>query len=134
LAQNGGAINQAHSLTKHASGVSLISVAETHPFQRKAARLLSEFEKSELITHLSLNPNAGALIRGAGGIRKLRWAYSGRGKSGGVRVVYYFHGLEMPLFLLTLFGKNEKSNLSMAEKGTLSKLVKELEKSWSEMQ
>lgn len=112
----------------------MISVAETLPFQRKAAQWLSEFEKSELITHLSENPGAGVLIRGTGGIRKLRWAYSGRGKSGGIRVVYYFHSLEMPLYLLTLFGKNEKANLSMEEKTTLSKLVKDLVKSWSKMQ
>ncbi len=112
----------------------MISVAETQPFQRKAAQLLSEIEKSELITHLSANPSAGARIKGTGGIRKLRWSYGGRGKSGGVRVVYYFHDLDMPLFLLTLFGKNEKSNLSMEEKNTLSKLVRELVKCWSGMQ
>ena len=111
-----------------------ITVAETQPFQRKAAQLLSEFERSELITHLSVNPSAGVLIKGAGGIRKLRWARSGRGKSGGVRVVYYFHNQEMPLYLLTLFGKNEKATLSMEEKNTLSKLVRELVKSWSERQ
>lgn len=112
----------------------MISVAETLPFQRKAARLLSEFERSELITHLSEHPCAGVLIRGTGGIRKLRWAYSGRGKSGGVRVVYYFHSPMMPLYLLTLFGKSEKSNLSMKERSALSKLVSELVISWSEMQ
>lgn len=112
----------------------MISVAETLSFQRKAAQLLSEFEKSELITHLSVNPSAGTRIKGTGGIRKLRWSYGGRGKRGGVRVVYFFHDLDMPLFLLTLFGKNEKSNLSPEEKNTLSKLVRELVRSWSELQ
>jgi len=90
-----------------------ITVAETLTFQRKAARLLSEFERSELIAYLSVQPTAGLLIKGTGGIRKLRWARGGRGKSGGVRVVYYFHSNEMPLYLLSLFGKNEKANLSM---------------------
>ena len=51
-------------------------------------------------------------MQGTGGIRKLRWAKSGEGKSGGVRVIYYFHSESMPLFLLSLFGKNEKANLS----------------------
>ena len=109
---------------------SLITVAETRPFQRKAVRLLSETEKTGLIAYLSVHPGAGVLIKGTGGIRKLRWARSGRGKSGGVRVVYYFHSQEMPLYLLALFGKNEKANLSMEEKNCLSRQVRELVKVW----
>jgi hypothetical protein len=81
-----------------------------------------------------MHPGAGILIKGTGGIRKLRWARSGRGKSGGVRVVYYFHSHEMPLYLLTLFGKNEKANLSMEEKTYLSRLVRKLVKHWSHKQ
>jgi hypothetical protein len=113
---------------------SLITVAETRPFQRKVLQLLSEIEKAELIAYLSMHPGAGVLIKGTGGIRKLRWARSGRGKSGGVRVVYYFHSQEMPLYLLTLFGKNEKADLSMEEKNYLSGLVKELVQYWSQRQ
>ena len=104
----------------------LITVAETEPFQKKVSRLLTEDEKEELITYLSAFPNSGVLIQGTGGIRKLRWARSGRGKSGGVRVIYYFHNFEMPLYLLTLFGKNEKTNLSKAERNILSKAVERL--------
>ena len=110
----------------------LITVAETEPFQRKVGRLLSGNEKTELVAYLAMHPNAGALIQGAGGIRKLRWARSGMGKSGGVRVIYYFHSLDIPLYLLTLFGKNEKSNISLDEKNVLSKAVKELVKYWSQ--
>jgi hypothetical protein len=110
----------------------LITVAETEPFQRKVNRLLFEDEKAELITYLSAFPNAGVLIQGTGGIRKLRWARSGRGKSGGVRVIYYFHNSGMPLYLLTLFGKNEKTNLSKAERNFLSKAVEKLVKYWSQ--
>ena len=110
----------------------MITVAETRPFQRKVSQLLSEIEKAELIAYLSVHPGAGVLIKGAGGIRKLRWARSGRGKSGGVRVVYYFHSRGMQLYLLTLFGKNEKANLSMEEKNFLSGLVRELVKYWSQ--
>ena len=109
----------------------MITVAETEPFQRKVGRLLSEDEKAELIAYLAMNPNAGVLIQGAGGIRKIRWARSGQGKSGGVRVIYYFHNEELPLYLLALFGKNEKANISMEEKKVLSKAVKELVKYWS---
>ena len=109
----------------------MITVAETRPFQRKVLQLLSEIEKAELIAYLSMHPGAVVLIKGTGGIRKLRWARSGRGKSGGVRVVYYFHSHEMPLYLLTLIGKNEKANLSMEEKTYLSRLVRKLVKYWS---
>jgi len=110
----------------------MITVAETGPFQRKVGRLLSQDEKNELIAYLSMNPNAGVLIQGTGGIRKLRWARGGQGKSGGVRVIYYFHNEEVPLYLLTLFGKNEKANISMEEKKFLSKVVRDLVKYWSQ--
>ena len=109
----------------------MITVAETGPFQRKANQLLSEEEKSDLIAYLSQNPQSGVLIQNTGGIRKLRWARSGGGKSGGVRVIYYFHSDMMPLYLLTVFGKNEKANISIKENQVLSKLVKELVSFWS---
>jgi len=109
----------------------MITVAETGTFQRKANQLLSEEEKSDLIAYLSENPQSGALVQNTGGIRKLRWARSGGGKSGGVRVIYYFHSEIMPLYLLTVFGKNEKANISMKEKQVLSKLIRELVSFWS---
>ncbi len=109
----------------------MITVAETGTFLRKANQLLSEEEKSDLIAYLSENPQSGVLIQNTGGIRKLRWARSGAGKSGGVRVIYYFHSEIMPLYLLTVFGKNEKANISMKEKQVLSGLVKELVSFWS---
>ena len=111
-----------------------ITVAETKLFQRKVDRLLSEDERDELIAYLSIHPNAGIIIKGTGGIRKLRWARSGQGKSSGVRVIYYFHRQEMPLYLLTLFRKNEKANITREEKNILSRLVRELVKHWSRRQ
>ena len=111
-----------------------VTVAETESFQRKAGRLLSGNEKDELIAYLSMHPNAGVLIKGTGGVRKLRWARSGRGKSGGFRVIYYFHSQEMPLYLLTLFGKNEKANITKKEKNILSRMVRDLVKNWSQRQ
>jgi hypothetical protein len=107
---------------------SFVTVVETRAFHRKAARLLSEVQILELIVYLSANPDSGVLIKGAAGIRKLRWATSGRGKSGGVRVIYYFHNQDMPLYLLEVFGKNEKANLTGAEKNELRNLVSELVK------
>lgn len=66
---------------------------------------------------------AGDLMQGTGGIRKLRWSALGKGKSGGVRVIYYFHNGAMPLFLLTLFGKGAKTNLSKAERNQLARFT-----------
>jgi hypothetical protein len=70
------------------------------------------------------------LIQGTGGIRKLRWARQGRGKSAGVRIVYYFHNDIMTRYLLTVFGKNENSNFSVDEKQSLAKAVQELVTYW----
>ena len=68
----------------------------------------------------------GAVLKETGGIRKVRFATGERGKSGGVRVVYYFHSEVMPVFLLTLFAKNEKDNLSKSERNSLAALAGEL--------
>jgi len=108
----------------------MITVAETKAFQRKIEGLLSDQEKEDLIYYLSERPNSGTLMRGTGGIRKLRWAQSGRGKSGGIRVIYYFHSESMPLYLLAAFGKNEKANLSEQERNVLAKAVNELVAIW----
>jgi len=106
------------------------TVAETPQFQKKAKRLLSIIEKEDLIAHLAVNPKAGVLIEGTGGIRKLRWGHADKGKSGGVRVIYYYHSEIMPLYLLTVFGKNERANISQQEKQTLAKTVDQLVDYW----
>ncbi len=108
----------------------MITVAETESFQRKIAKLLSIEEKDDLITYLSEHPSAGDLIQRTGGIRKLRWAKGAKGKSGGVRIIYYFHSEMMPLYLLAAFGKNEKANITAKEKNLLSKAVNELVFYW----
>ena len=72
---------------------------------------------------MAFHPLSGDLMQGTGGIRKLRWASHGRGKSGGVRIIYYYYNSSTPLFLLTAFGKGEKSNLSKAERNELAKLA-----------
>ena len=108
----------------------MITVAETAPFQRKISTLLSDKERSDLVDYLAEHPSAGVLMQGTGGIRKLRWARQGGGKSGGIRVIYYFHNEFMPLYLLAAFGKNEQANLAAEEKQLLAKSVKQLVASW----
>ena len=73
-------------------------------------------------------PTCGVLIEGTGGVRKVRFAVGSRGKSGGVRIVYYFHSEAMPVYLLTLFAKNEKANLTKAERNALARLVTALKR------
>jgi hypothetical protein len=63
-------------------------------------------------------------MQGTGGVRKLQWALGGRGKSGGARVIYDFHSEAMPLYLLAAYGKNERANLSKAERNDLAGLVR----------
>jgi len=101
----------------------MITIAETTEYARRAKKLLTEQERSELITYLAAHPEAGDVMEGTGGVRKVRWAREGRGKSGGVRVIYYYHSEGMPLYLLTLYGKSEKDNLTAGERNDLTKLV-----------
>ena len=100
------------------------TIVELAEFSKKADKLFSEPERLNLIKYLAAHPASGDMMQGTGGIRKLRWSAHGKGKSGGVRVVYYFHNESMPLFLLTLFGKGEKSNLLKSERNELAKFAR----------
>lgn len=105
----------------------MITVVETPTFLKDVKRAnLNEDEHSELINFLASNPKVGAVLEGTGGVRKVRFAAQGRGKSGGYRVVYYFHNDEIPLFALALFAKNEKVNLSKADRNELKALMPQI--------
>ncbi len=101
-----------------------ITIVELPEYIKRVERLLDEEERSDLIYFLSTHPKAGVVLQGTGGIRKLRRACKGKGKSGGIRVIYFFYDEDMPLFMLTIFGKGEKENLSKSERNELAKLVK----------
>ena len=100
-----------------------ITVQETSVFARRAEALLSADERTQLIDFLANNPLAGDLIEGTGGVRKVRFAAKGRGKSGGVRVIYYYYSLEVPLIALLVYGKNEQANLTAAQKRAVSQIA-----------
>jgi hypothetical protein len=108
----------------------LITIVELPEYIKRAGKILSKDERDELLFYLSSHPKAGEVMQGTGGVRKLRWASKGKGKSGGSRIIYFFYNETIPMFLLTIFGKNEKINLSKAERNELSKLVKELVKNY----
>jgi len=103
-----------------------VTVAELPEFSRRAAKLLSEVERQDIICFLAHSPKSGVLIEGCGGIRKLRWRRGNKGKSGGLRIVYYFCNDHTPLYLITLFAKGDRANLTQAERNDLRELVDEL--------
>jgi hypothetical protein len=100
-----------------------MTVVETSRFLKDADRLMPEANRAQLVEFVAANPKAGDLIPETGGVRKLRWALPGRGTRGGARVIYYFHNDKMPIFLLAAYGKNEKANLTRAERNSIAKLV-----------
>lgn len=108
----------------------MLTVAELPEFIHTANKLLTESERQDIIRYLAEHPKSGDLMEGTGGVRKLRWGRGGQGKSGGVRVIYYFHDDAMPLYLLTLFAKGDQANLSKAERNDLAGLVKILVQIW----
>jgi hypothetical protein len=101
-----------------------MAVVETATFLASAARLrVSEEERTALIIYLATNPEVGPVVPETGGLRKLRWAIPGRGKSGGARVIYYYHNESIPLYALDIYAKNQKTNLSAAEKKAARKTI-----------
>jgi len=103
-----------------------ITVAETQEFLSATRKLMDDAERAELVGYLAYHPAAGVVIPGTGGVRKLRWGLEGRGKRGGARVIYYYHNMEMPLYLMTAYAKNERENLSQSEIDSLQKIARAL--------
>jgi hypothetical protein len=103
------------------------SVVETPIFTRRADALLSLEDRADLITILALTPRAGALVPGLGGIRKMRFAPRGRGKSGAFRVIYYLLDDDTPVLALLLYGKNEQVNPSAEQRRVMLRLVDALQ-------
>jgi hypothetical protein len=102
-----------------------MEIVETSVFTRQIRSLLKDDEYRELQERLVINPVAGALIRGSGGLRKLRWASEGRGKSGGIRVIYYYVAPDDQILMLAAYGKTAKDDLTDKEIAALRRLVKQ---------
>jgi len=97
------------------------AVLTTNTFEADASDAgVSEDEITSMVAWLSANPQAGAVMRGTGGARKVRFAGKGKGKSGGYRTIHYYGGDDVPIFLLALIDKGERDNLSQAERNALA--------------
>ena len=102
----------------------LQTVVELPEFIRRAKAIMTDAERMALVDFIAANPEAGVPL--GGGLRKVRVAREGGGKSGGYRTIHVFGGTHMPLFLITVFAKNEKDNLSRTEQAAAVELSKVL--------
>jgi hypothetical protein len=91
---------------------------------------VTEAERLAIIDLVAADPTAGDLMEGTGGARKLRFAAKGKGKSGGYRVITFFAAQDVPVFLLDIFAKGEKVNLSKAERNDLKGILNNLAGEW----
>lgn len=103
----------------------LYTFRETTRFTRRVLEYLSDEAYEQLQWYLIRRPEAGDVIQGGGGLRKLRWAAGGRGKRGGARVIYYWATARDELFMLDIYAKNEQIDLTAEEVKELRKLVEE---------
>ncbi len=100
-----------------------ITVAETPLFQRQAGKLWSDEESQAFIDFIARNPETGDIIPDTGGVRKVRWSREGMGKRGGARVVYLYHHEDAPLWLLLVYAKADKTDMTPDEKRATLNLV-----------
>lgn len=101
-----------------------VTVVETLEFLSATRGILGDDERAALVDHLARHPMSGEIVPGTGGVRKLRWALEGRGKRGGARVIYFYHSTDLPLFALTAYAKNERADLSQADRDDYKRLTK----------
>ena len=98
-------------------------MAETPLFGRQAREVWDDSERDVFIDFIARNPEEGDLIPETGGVRKIRWARPGSGKRGGVRVIYFYHDGDRPLYLLMVYAKARQENLTAEEKKAVRKLA-----------
>ncbi len=103
----------------------LYSFRETRWFTKQVSKLLTDDEYSKLQWRLIEFPDAGDVIKASGGIRKIRQSAKGKGTRGGARVIYYFAGENQEIFMLDIYAKNEKEDLSIEQIRELKNLVEE---------
>lgn len=101
----------------------MITIIEFPAFLAQIGASISSEERDEFISYIAKNPEAGDIIPGTGGVRKIRWGSKDKGKRGGARIIYYFYDDDAPVFLLTVYGKGEKEDLNPEQKKQISALA-----------
>jgi hypothetical protein len=102
------------------------TVVETSGYLKVAEGLFSRLERDQIVAMVAQNPDCGEVIQGTGGFRKVRVARSGMGKRGGARLIYIVRGQAFPIFLIAVYAKNEKENLTRQERNRLAKRADEI--------
>lgn len=102
-----------------------MELIETPIFTRKIIDILSDDEYGDMQWLLAIHPEAGPVIPGGGGMRKLRWRASGRGKSGGARIIYYVYARDQKIYLLYPYKKSEQKDLTRQQLAILKEYVKD---------
>ncbi len=107
-----------------------VTGVETFDYTKQAKAIFSAREAASLATFIAYNPTAGVVMRGTGGVRKLRWARTGKGKRGGARVIYYYHSQSMPVFMFGVYVKSAKPDLTGKQRNALKRIVADIVKSY----
>jgi hypothetical protein len=108
-----------------------VTVVETPEFLAATRKLMDEAERAILVDYLARNPEEGDIVPETGGVRKIRWGLSGRGKRGGARVIYFYHSTSLPLFALTAYAKNQRDDVSPKDRESFRNLVKSIKDAYA---
>jgi hypothetical protein len=106
----------------------VVTFVETSVFTRRIAGILDDDSFADFQTELARNPEKGPVLEGTGGLRKARWKLPGKGKSGGIRIIYLHLKLRGRIYLVFVFAKDESDNLTASQKAELKKLVEAIKK------
>jgi hypothetical protein len=107
------------------------TVIETPAFLASAAdEGIGDDERAGIVAHIAANPKDGTIMPGTGGARKVRIAGRGKGKSGGFRLVSFYAGEDIPVFLLDVYSKDSQANLSQADRNELRMILTALPQAW----
>lgn len=108
--------------------MSIVAIVELSSFSKKAAKILDKEEIGALRAYLLQHPDKGDVIPGTGGIRKLRWAATGKGKRGGARVIYFYHVVGTTIYLMACYAKNEQADIRPEVKKQMANFVAQVKK------
>jgi mRNA-degrading endonuclease RelE of RelBE toxin-antitoxin system len=103
--------------------ISMYTVIETPVYSKMVDKILTESERDSFAAFIASNPQAGSVARGSGGIRKVRWAQQGRGKSGGARIIYYNKLDNGEIWLLTIYAKGDRSTIPSHELKVIKEVI-----------